>query len=628
MCGINGFLSFEQFDRDAYMSKVELMNKLVFHRGPDSTGIYAKENIIFGFQRLSIIDLSASANQPMLSADGSIVIVFNGEIYNYIEIQNELIKKGYIFTTHSDTEVILNAYKEWGADCVSRFNGMWAFAIYDFNTKTLFASRDRLGVKPFYYRLTNDSFIFSSETKAISKVCEIRKANKSKAFEYIAYGYVKGKDGETFYDGINELLPANNIIICNNKFVMQPYWELKPNRLSFKNAEERSEYFTKLFEDALKIRFRSDVPVGLLLSGGLDSSVIAKVADKLILNNSIKQANLTAYTAQFTGFKDNEYEIASAFSKTLSHIRLKPVSFHINEMVDNIENIIYGLDQPVGGFNVIIHYYLMKQIKNDGITVVLNGQGADEAFYGYTAYIIGHFLWDTLLEGRGDFFKQFSAIQHKAGYSKKAIFNQLFKAMLPVRFSSYLRAKYQENTIENLSKDFIKSAYHHLKDDYKFSLKGNNLINYSIKRYIYANFLYILFYEDMSSMLNSIEMRSPFIDYRIMEFAFSIPDTCKYDFGVSKKIIRQTIGAGLPDNIVNSYKKIGFSVPFNDYLKTKIFADYYKDIISSKSCKDKSIWNADSILDKMQNMDANERFPFWRILNYELWCKTNQISGV
>ncbi|MEP7147026.1 MAG: asparagine synthase (glutamine-hydrolyzing), partial [bacterium] len=272
MCGINGILYFHSFNSDKpevfHRENIKRMNNEIIHRGPDSEGIHIDYPVCLGFRRLSIIDLSEKANQPMFNEDRSIAIIFNGEIYNYLELIPDLKTKGYIFKTKSDTEVILHSYEEYGFDCVNKFNGMWAFAIYDFKNKIFFASRDRFGVKPFYYYLDNDSLIFSSEIKSILKIKKINESNHGKVFDYLAYGY-KTSNGETFFKDIKELKPAYNLTIHNREIIFKKYWDLK--KYDSKNNSDE-DILKLLINDSVKLRYRSDVPVSILLSGGLDSS--------------------------------------------------------------------------------------------------------------------------------------------------------------------------------------------------------------------------------------------------------------------------------------------------------------------------------------------------------------------
>ena len=632
MCGINGIITLNGFNdflsQKDLESKVKLMNNLLVHRGPDSEGIHIQNPIALGFRRLSIIDLHDSANQPMLSNDGKIVIVFNGEIYNYIEIKKELIAKGYHFRTESDTEVIINSYLEYGDDCVQKFNGMWAFAIYDFRKNRLFCSRDRLGVKPFYYCIENDYLFFSSELKALHKVCKLNKANLNKVYEYLAYGY-RINDGETFFENCSELLPGTNLIYENNEFKFNKYWRLEENLYNRNDELSFHEEYTQLFESAVKLRYRSDVPVALLLSGGLDSSAIAKVTDNLIQKSELKQNNIQAYIASFPGFEHDETAIARELVKTCKHIQLHEIEIDPKNITENIENTIYGLDHPLASFTSIAHNNIMKQCHNQGIKVVLNGQGSDEAYAGYDRHTSGAFLLDQLLSGKGNFFKEFNALHKKNKYSKFFLTSQIMKSLLNHNFSSYLRAKFQEKSFSCFQNYFIREHKAHFKPEYHFSLSGNNFNRYLLAQINQFGLNNILHYEDISSMNQSIEIRSPFMDYRLMEFAFSIPNDLKFKNGVTKIIQRETIGKMLPDSIVKNRKKIGFITPFQDYISNDSdFKNYISDLLHSKSFTSKKIWNSDKISTAFSDPDKLPNFPYWRIINLEVWSKVYNINNL
>ena len=632
MCGINGFVSLDNsFDfknQEDIRSKISLMNDQIAHRGPDSDGIYTKNPVCFGFRRLSIIDLTDDANQPMLSSDGEIVIVFNGEIYNYIEIRQELINKGYLFRTQSDTEVIINSYIEYGFRCVEKFNGMWAFAIYDFRKNILFCSRDRFGVKPFYYFSDKESLLFSSELKTLHQTCDLNKANHSKIYEYLAYGY-RINDGETYFESCYELLPGTNLIYENNQIRFQKYWELRFNSFSHDASLTFHEEYTQLFESAVRFRYRSDVPVGILLSGGFDSSAIAKVTDNLLKNGELEQNEIHAFIASFPDFKDDETGIAREFIKTCKHIKLHEMVISSKAIADDFEKTIYGLDHPVSSFATIAHNNIMKKCNERGIKVVLNGQGSDEAYAGYIRYISGIHLLDQLLSRDGNFFNEFHHLNSKNKYSKSFLLSQMFKSTLNHTNSSYLRARYLEKSISCLNKDFINLNYNHYKSDWKFSLKGNNFNRYLLDHITHKTLNNILHYEDISSMLQSIEIRSPFMDYRLMEFAFSIPNDLKFKKGITKVIQRETIGKMLPDSITKNRKKIGFNTPFTDYFSNdKDFKSYVLGTINSQSFYSKKIWNADKIIKVFENPSKYPGFPFWRFLNMEVWSKVYNISNL
>lgn len=632
MCGISGLISLNSSidfqTREDLSSKLSVMNDMIAHRGPDSDGIYIKSPVWFGFRRLSIIDLSDDANQPMLSNSGDIVIIFNGEIYNYVELKNELINKGYVFKTQSDTEVIINSYIEYGFNCVEKFNGMWAFAIYDFRNNILFCSRDRFGVKPFYYYLNNDTLYFSSELKALHRACNLNKANLNKVYEYLAYGY-RINDGETFLENCFELLPGTNLIYENKQIRFQKYWELGMDNFKHDNSMSLHEEYSQLFENAVRLRYRSDVPVGILLSGGFDSSSIAKVTDNLIEKGELKQNEIHAFIASFPNFKDDETEIAREFIKTCKHIRLHEMVIDSKSIADGFEETIYGLDHPVSSFATIAHNNIMKKCNERGITVVLNGQGSDEAYAGYVRYISGVHLLDQLLSHNGNFLSEFYYLNTQNKYSKAHLLSQMFKSTLSLPYSSYLRAKYMEKSLSCLNSEFVRLNYKHYKSDWKFSLKGGNFNKYLLNHITHKTLNNILQYEDISSMLQSIEIRSPFMDYRLMEFAFSIPNELKFNKGITKVIQRETIGKMLPESITYNRKKIGFNTPFTEYISSDpTFKSYIFDIINSKSFSSKKIWNSSKIVEKFKNPEKYPNFPFWRFINMELWSKGYNINNL
>ena len=631
MCGINGVISLNKqklvpWESDMIPS-IEIMNDTIAHRGPDSDGIYIKDPIAFGFRRLSIIDLDDTANQPMFSHNKKVVLVFNGEIYNYLELREKLVGKGYQFRTSSDTEVIINSYLEYGEDCVQHFNGMWAFAIYDFRKNKLFCSRDRMGVKPFYYYINDNKLFFSSELKAIHEATGINKANHSRVYQYLAYGY-RLNDGQTFFEDCFELLPGTNLIVKNNKVKLKSFWSLKNNLFEHKEGVDYKEEFTELFKSAVKLRYRSDVPVALLLSGGLDSSAIARVTDNLITSGELGQNEINAFIASFPNFKDDETEIAREFVKTCDHIKLHEIQVDTKHTIASLEKLSYEFDHPMLSFNTVVHNQIMKACKDRGIKVVINGQGSDEALAGYDKTICGAYLLDQLISIKGNFIKEFKCLNKENGYPIKYLFTQMAKTILRPPFASYLRARYQEKTIPCLNRDFVKAnkGYQSL---YKFSPSGGNLNNYLLDAIKNQDINAILHYEDVSSMNQSIEIRSPFLDYRMMEFAFSIPDSLKLKGGISKRILRETIGKELPDSITKNRQKIGFNTPFTDYITNDlVFKNYVAGILESDSFKAKNIWDAKKMVETFRNPSENPKFPYWRVLNLELWARAYGVDNL
>lgn len=632
MCGINGFIVLgEEFSESKKLdltSDLNKMNDLIMHRGPDSDGYFFRDHVGFAFRRLSIIDLSSDADQPMINENLGLAIIFNGEIYNYIEIKETLINLGFKFNTESDTEVILNAYKAYGEDCVNHFNGMWAFAIYDFHSKKLFCSRDRFGVKPFYYCIHNGVLLFSSELKSLHAACNLKNANLAKVYEYLAYGY-RVNDGETFFENCFELLPANNLVVTKGDIKIRQYWELKQNQFKHNPNLTYEQEYAALLESAVKIRFRSDVPVAILLSGGLDSTAITKITDHLIDLKALNQQKVQAYIASFPNFEDDETPIANEFIATCKHIKLHEMVIDKDELLKGFEKTLADLDHPLGSFASFAHNNIMKLCKKEGIKVVLNGQGSDEAFAGYIQYIAGVFLISKLLKSPKSFLEEYKSLRSINGYSRMFLFSQMFKAIVNQSTSSFLRAKYQEKSIEVLDRDFVKENKKHFKKSYSFSFKEDSFTKYLLHQINYQGINTILHYEDVSSMNQSIEIRSPFMDYRLMEFAFSIPVEYKFSKGITKKIQRDTIGKELPKTITESRKKIGFKTPFLDYLiNDESFRKMIFEILDRESFKSRKIWDAPEIRKRFERVEDNKEFPYWRIINLEIWANAYGVQNL
>lgn len=632
MCGINGIIyfnnSFKNESAAFFESKMSVMNKEIAHRGPDGEGIFCSYPVSFGHKRLSIIDLSENASQPMFNDDRSVVIVFNGEIYNYIELMSELTSRGHKFRTQSDTEVIIHSYEEFGFDCVNRFNGMWAFTVYDFRKNIFFASRDRFGVKPFYYYIDKEYLVFSSEIKSILKIKDVRNANRGKVFDYLAYGYKTG-NGETFFSGINELKPAHNLIIRNDVPKFERYWDLNiSKRRSADNINELYEETDNLIKDAVKIRFRSDVPVSILLSGGLDSGIITKITDEQIDSHELKEKNVTAFSAVFPGFIDDESVQVKEFLKTCRHINSVLMSPDQDTLIGSIDNFVYGMGEPVFSTSSFAHYSLMKEMKRNNVKVVLNGQGADEAWCGYGKYIIGYFILDLLFSKPFELPSQIFSISRNMGLSYKYIFKQIIKSAVSRKLSSKIRSRYQEKIYDCLSDEFRQSENNYLRNPEYGKLSSENLSGFLKYNIQYLGFNQILNYEDHSSMQSSVEMRSPFIDYRLMELAFSLPPETKFDHGITKKILREIYKSKLPDSIISNKKKIGFMTPFNDWMNKKVTENFIRDLLNSDSFRSKSIWDASKIKNIFENKEKYTDFPFWRVINLELWSRAYGINNL
>lgn len=627
MCGINGiFLYKPACDSESLSSNITLMNNSISHRGPDGSGRYISDSFAMGHVRLSIIDLSEDASQPMFNEEKDFVLVFNGEIYNYLELIPELKACGHIFRSNSDSEVILHAYEEWGVDCVQRFNGMWAFAIWDVRRKRLFASRDRLGVKPFYYFKDDSKIIFASEIKAIAVVQPLHQANLAKVHDYLRYGY-RTNDGNTFFADVHELLPGHNLVVETGALIISRYWQLPQANSSQESDATLRDRFTALLEDSVRLRFRSDVPVALLQSGGLDSSAICRVVDDDIESGRLACESVTAFTAVFPGFEHDEQARVRELIGTCKHVQLVELTPTANELMADLPKFVAGMGEPVQSTTSFVHWQVMQAVHARGIKVIINGQGADEALAGYAPYIVGYRLLDTLLSAPLQTWSQGCGMRSRLGYSLFKLIAQTAKAMLGRRAASKWRATRVEGTTQVLASTFCLQHDACLPDS-SMLFAPRNLDQHLRTQIEHYGFNQILHYEDHSAMMSSIEMRSPFVDYRLMEFAFSLPDRLKFDNGITKRIQREAFANRLPNSIIDNHQKIGFATPFQKWMESPTLNNYFQDVVGSSLFQSRSIWDGAKIKKRFEQTRKYPNFPFWRFINLELWARAYGINNL
>lgn len=580
MCGINGITACDE-------KAIKLMNNTLKHRGPDTLQYKLFSNLSLGHARLSIIDLTSAGNQPMTKF--GYTIVFNGEIYNYIELKEELIKKGYKFTTKTDTEVILAAYDFWGKDCLNKFNGMWAFAIYNPKKDELFLSRDRFGVKPLYYSVSDNKLIFSSEIKPILKLGIKREPNIKTISSYLIKGIID-YDKNTFFEKIYNLEPGHYITwnLKNNKYSIKRYYSIKLNKIKISKKQAESK-IQELLEDSIRLRYRSDVEVGCCLSGGLDSSTIVGVSDKLFHNHKLK-----TFSAVFPGSKINEEKYMDIVSKKLNvkNYKTKP---KYTDLLKDINDLIYYQEEPFGSTSIYAQYRVMKLVSEKNVKVLLDGQGADELFAGYHSYFnsyINQLIREKRINeiiGSTLFWKYFLFYMCS---NPKRITNKILK----INNSKLYKLKYQGITIPKYIDEYMLLCM-------KTSLRT------------------LLKWEDKNSMRFSIESRVPFLDYRLVEFAFSLPYYYKIKNFETKYIFRKAIKDYIPKEIIDRKDKIGFATPENDWFKTKEFDKFVKDIIYSESFKSRPYWNYTEIQKIYLKKNKEYYSNIWRIINTELWLR-------
>lgn len=569
MCGIAGILHFSQ-EREASLAVIKKMTDTLSYRGPDGEGFFLHKNLALGHRRLSIIDLN-TGSQPMFNEDKSLVLAFNGEIYNYIELREELIKFGYSFQTSSDSEVIIKAYEKWGINCQRKFNGMWAFALWDDNKKQLLLSRDRIGEKPLHYAIMDNTIVFGSEIKSIFAFGISKIPNLELLEIYLSLSYIPAPF--TFYKNINKVKPGNCLIISGSEVKEHQYWDLpqieENNMLNNKN--EIFEQFENLFNDSVKIRMRSDAPYGAFLSGGLDSSSVVAVMSK------ISPLPIETFTI---GFPDKSYderdlarEVALKFQTNHHEYIVEPSSFE-----ESLNKIAYHYDEPFGDSSAIPTGYVSKFAANK-VKMVLTGDGGDEVLSGYTTYQHEKFAAQyERLPGwlKNSFPSILSRIPRRKGGSLSYKLNraQIVSNSSNMDFQS--RFLYKDACIDlPIIKQMTKNENVYPIEDF---------LNDFMKKCTYKDPFYKLMYlnlkltlpndmlvkVDRMSMAYSLETRAPFLDYRLIEYMVNVHKDIKMHHFERKTILRKTIAQHLPSALLNAPKK-GFSVPLHEWFKKDSF---------------------------------------------------------
>ena len=605
------------------------MNRELSHRGPDDEGYWIDshfKNIGLAQRRLSIIDLTSAGHQPMFYDNKNLAIVFNGEIYNYLELRDELKSLGYKFKSQSDTEVILAAYKEWGIKCLERFNGMWAFALYDKKNKLIFSSRDRMGVKPFYYYFDKNKFLFASEIKAILKHPEIKaKPNDKIIWDFVVCGLVDHSE-ETFFADIKELRPGHCMIIKtrNPKSEIRKYWDLDPTtKAEYKNDKEYAERFRELFIDSVKLRLRSDVPIGTCLSGGLDSSAIVCVVNNFLKNSGIKQ--LGDWQKTFSSvYDDKKYPgcdeqpfIREVIKKTKA--KRNYVFPSGEKLIKEIKEIIWHHDYPFTSTSIYAQWNVFRLAKQNGIKVMLDGQGADELLAGYHPFF-GIYFGELLRQYRlGRLFYEsykYSKNHHNSVYTvlRDLFINLGQKGVFGGFFSRFIKSQWSEY-------DLFKASWRNKHQPPAMIQPTDNVFKNALHSGFKIGLVSLLRYEDRDSMAFSIESRVPFLDYRLVEFIYSLPDNQKINKGQTKWVMRQALKGILPEKIRTRQDKIGFATPEEIWMREQLGKEM-KKIFASEKFNGRGYFVQGKTLAEFERYLRGEHKNFqlfWRLYCLEMW---------
>lgn len=612
MCGIAGIYNLAPVKVDE--STLQSMIDSIGHRGPDGEDIIVDGRVGLGHKRLAIIDLTDNGKQPMATSDHAYWITYNGEIYNYKELRAELQQKGYTFNSDCDTEVILHAYREWGKECLNKFNGMWSFAIWDVAKDELFCARDRFAIKPFLYFFDGTTFIFASEIKALLRHPLIKPMpNYQAVYDFIIYGRVNHTQ-ETFFKGIYQLPVAHYCIVNQNGMDITRYWDITEKTFDG-TLEEAAEEFYRIFGDAVKLRFRSDVEVASCLSGGLDSSSIVCVADRLIKSGEI-QTNCRFNTfslafdyAQFDERKWIEYvQKATDINSNIVIPSEEDLCAHLAQLIDVQE-------EPFGSTSIFGQYMVMKLIHEHGIKVTLDGQGSDELMGGYLAYADSYFA-DLYQSGNyAELEKQVEIYCHKHKLTPRIAIERAEKLA-----KTGTLGRHVEVNSKYLKAGFANEFNRELLFPVKFS---SFLQNHLYMDLTSTSIPALLRYEDRNSMAFSIESRVPFLDYRLVEFLFSLPAEMKMKDSVTKVILRKAMQGVLPPEIENRQDKMGFVTPESIWFHRKL-GRILEGIFNSEEIISRDIFDIPAIRQEWEDFKLgkrNDTFLIWRIAGVELWFR-------
>ncbi|MGB7847446.1 MAG: asparagine synthase (glutamine-hydrolyzing) [Candidatus Acidiferrum sp.] len=631
MCGICGIVD-TRAGRHFTKEELSAMARVIRHRGPDDQGELVSGPVGFGFRRLSIVDLKLG-HQPMPNEDGTVWIIFNGEIYNHAELRPDLEQRGHRYATTSDTETIIHLYEEYGVDCVDRLRGMFAFAIWDIPRQRLFCARDRLGIKPFYYANLPGMFLFASEIKSLFQIPGVRpQLNRQAIPEFLAFGYLSSD--ETLFSGVRRLMPGHRFVLDLKRNDAQPkiekYWDLELSTIEGPTSErDQIARFQQLFEETVSSHLMSDVPLGVFLSGGLDSSAIAAVMA------SLRKDTIQTFSV---GYAEQEYSELPYARMVAKHIgaEYNEIILGPSEFYSSLPNLIWHEDEPlVWPSSVALHF--VSRLASEKVKVVLTGEGGDEIFAGYLKYRMT--LWN--LQGA-----------------------PLYRKMVPDSAQALIRAFLESNALPDVIRRKLRHTFLYYPDTFeqlyfdnfysifpqsvqsslltpgfaqelgdssayasamKFLLperKGRTTLDRLLYLDIKTYLVELLMKQDQMSMSTSLESRVPLLDHKVVEFAMGIPADQKVRYMSGKYLLRKSMTGRLPAAILNRTKK-GFPTPIRPWLRTVLF-EKVAAVLTDARFRDRELFRAefvDHLLEEHRGGSSPATEGVWRLLNFELWCR-------
>ena len=619
MCAIAGIVNFDR--GGVNVDDINVMLNKMEHRGPDDRGCFVQGNVGLGHNRLSIVDLSAAGHQPLVSVNEDYIIVFNGEIYNHLELRHEL-EAQFEFASSCDTEVLLNSYIAWGEGCLERLNGMFAFAIYDVSRKRLFAARDRFGIKPFYYYRGQNRFLFGSEIPAIlTQLKQGVVANEQAIFDFLAFN-VPDQDESTFFEGVVKL-PAG----CYLTMSLEPHKNQNENNIQaqvkvtrwydirqklisgdikpFKDAQQ----FRQLFATSAKLQLRADVPVGVCLSGGIDSSAVAA-----ILVNDHHKHDLNTFSAVYgKGVSGDESDYIDSMAEQLQSMHY--VTPDAQSLLADYQDFVRTQAEPVSSTALYAQYKVME-LASQSVKVTLDGQGADEQLAGYL-YFFGFYYKSLLKQGRWlKLIKEVKANwrKHRSLFALKSF----VYVMLPAKMQTRLRVGSKGAIAQTFTAKYSQTSR---SAERFFCAKG--LTDALIKHFEYK-LDHLLKWQDRNSMRFSVESRVPFLDHHLVERTLASDISQLISQGTTKQILRQAVQDVVPDKIVNRQDKMGFKTPDDDWFREPQMQQIFIELIDSDKARARNILDIDQVLSRYQlhlEGEINIASELWKWLNLELWFR-------
>ena len=626
MCGIAGVVHLDGQPIPSLAGSLRLMDEMIAHRGPDGHGQWtnAANSAGLAHRRLAILDLSPSGAQPMVGPNGA-SLVHNGEVYNYIELRRELEGK-WPFKSGTDTEIILAAYEAWGDACLDRFRGMWSFAIWDPKRNRLFASRDRFGIKPFYYAQVGRMLYFASEIKAILPFLPDIKTNPEAFAEYVTLQ--QPLSAQTMFDGVKQLMPAESLVVENGQVKVRKYWDVTYAPDRSQSARAYADELRGLLEESLALHLRSDVPVGAYVSGGIDSSLVAIMAARHAdVNRDFFHGKFT----QFPGYDESGYaEIAAK----AAHGRLHQIDITAADFAANLSKVIYHLDHPVAGVGSFPQY-MVSQLAGKHVKVVLGGQGGDEVFGGYARYLIGYFeqaLRASIMGERpgekfdvslADLLPRIGLLREYVPTLRWFLADNLFGPIDERYFALVNRGGdlSAEIDLEALPLAHVRERFY---AEFNAPGVGDTASFDKMTRFDFRFLLpALLQVEDRMGMAHGLELRVPLLDHPVVECAARMPLEVKFAGGEGKAVFKQAFGDVLPPELLQRRDKMGFPVPMREWVTGELNG-WVRDTLSSGA--DRPWINRRAVLANLDQFGAFSR-KLWGLLSLEHWYQNFHDQG-